>query len=336
MATRNPFSTSAYKAAFAQVLLSDEYTMDDECMVDMNSVTGNRQMYFAGRRPLYTDKCKGFVATTNKNRLLVAEFDLMGKYHTCYVVDLTDIKELKIQKVFGAVNIRFSGVTQLGAVSFDLDIQKRLFGTDLKNQKEHLEHLIEHLNRRDAVQSEPKLMSEEAKPETEEVKRAIEKPEPIPDKSEQDEIKRKMQIENGNPLGELFTRIRACCDKIEELEIDCHKIFPPLDETDISEWENSHCVVLPEGYKNWLMLSNGLDVGTIAILNPLETVTEYSVKGYEGYFCVGSYIGDGSMLMIDGRRKFYRDDHVWGIKEEAFDHFMEDWVLEHLEDEINA
>lgn len=145
MAVRNPFSTSAYRAAFAHILFPDEHITDDVCMVDMNSITGHRQMYAAGRHPIHTDKCKGFAATTNKGRLLVAEFDLYGRYHACYAVELGDIRSLKIQKAFGGVNISFSGTTRIGAVKFDLDIPKRLFGTDLKNQKQNLERLIEHL-----------------------------------------------------------------------------------------------------------------------------------------------------------------------------------------------
>ncbi len=117
-----------------------------------------------------------------------------------------------------------------------------------------------------------------------------------------------------NPLYETFQKITAYCDKIEELNIDCYKTFPPTTPEAIAQWEATNNAKLPEGYKNWLLLSNGFRMNTTAEISSLEGIWEPEFPDYEGYYRIGEYIGDGSMLLIDKEGNFYEDDHCFGRK----------------------
>lgn len=137
-----------------------------------------------------------------------------------------------------------------------------------------------------------------------------------------------------NPLYEKYIKIKEYCEKIEELNIDCYKIFSPTTKEAIIEWETKNNVKLPEGYKNWLLLSNGLDVNHNGEIAGLEEIFKLEIPEYEGYYKIGSYIGDGSMLVIDKDGKFYKDDHCFGMEESSFEDFLENWIIEHLRDEL--
>lgn len=141
-------------------------------------------------------------------------------------------------------------------------------------------------------------------------------------------------MKQNNPLYEKFIRIKEYCEKIEELDSDWYKTFPPATKEDIVAWENKNNAKLPEGYKNWLLLSNGLDVNHNGEIAGLEEIFKFEIPEYEGYYKIGSYIGDGSMLIFDKEGKFYEDDHCFGRKESSFEDFLENWIIRHLRDEI--
>lgn len=141
-------------------------------------------------------------------------------------------------------------------------------------------------------------------------------------------------MKQNNPLYDKFLQIKEYCDKIEDLNIDTYKIFPSATKESICQWESENNAKLPEGYKNWLLLSNGLDVKSNGEICGVEEIFELELPDYEGYYRIGAYIGDGSMLLIDKEGNFYKDDHCFGREKSDFEDFLEEWIIGHLRDEI--
>ncbi len=137
-----------------------------------------------------------------------------------------------------------------------------------------------------------------------------------------------------NPLYELFQQIKEYCDTIEEMNIEIDKLFPPTTQEAIDAWEIQNGAKLPEGYKNWLLLSNGFDMNQSVVLRGIEEIAKLEIPGYEGFYSIGSYIGDGSMLLTDTEGNFYLDDEAFGKEASTFEGFLEEWVIRHLVDEI--
>ena len=146
MATKNPFSTATYERVFREVLEFNEITNKDECLVRMNEPMGKKiSPIQAGHK---SAQCMAFITTTTNDRLIVAVFNLYGQFYQHYVMPLSEIRHLEIKKVFAGMNVSFRGMTQHGFATMKMYIPKREFGTDLKQQKEHMERLISNLNNR--------------------------------------------------------------------------------------------------------------------------------------------------------------------------------------------
>lgn len=116
-------------------------------------------------------------------------------------------------------------------------------------------------------------------------------------------------------------------------ESEDEKTFPSQTVGQIENWERIHKAVLPEEYKEFLLLSDGLvsDIfgGELFPLDeiipcPAELTEEYS-DGKNDYFIIGNYIGDGSILLCDRAGKFYKFDHCFGIEEDSLLNFLEYW-----------
>ena len=143
---KNPFCVAAYRKAFQKILGFSEITNKDECIVDMDEPMGDRIFILPGTH--CTTRCKAFVTTTTNDRMLVAVFDLYGKFHRYYELELKDIRNLQIKKVFGGMQISFGADTQdtkLGMVNMQMYIPKHDFGSDLKEQKIHLQRFVKNL-----------------------------------------------------------------------------------------------------------------------------------------------------------------------------------------------
>lgn len=140
---------------------------------------------------------------------------------------------------------------------------------------------------------------------------------------------------NKNPMQDRFNKMCDYCNRLEAADYDTYKIyFPPKTKEEIQTWEKEHQIMLPEGYKDWLLLSNGLyDVGGTNLYS-LEEVCMCPFPEYEEYYIIGSYIGDGSNVVTDKNGVFYELDHVDGLKQITFESFIDEWVIELLENDM--
>lgn len=135
-------------------------------------------------------------------------------------------------------------------------------------------------------------------------------------------------------LNEKFEQIREYCDKIEEADYNSYKLFAPVSREAVEKWEADNGVKLPEGFTSFLMLSNGFRMGSAAELYPLERIEPCTLSEYEGYYFIGEFIGDGSMLACDKAGKIFELDHVYGLEETTFEEFLDDWIIHILEDDL--
>ena len=143
--SKNPFQVATYKKVFQEILGFSEITNKDECLAEMNEPMGKKISFLPGHPVHCTSQCKAFVTSTTNDRLLVAIFDLYGKFYTYYEMKLCDMRNLVIKKAFGGMKVSFGGNTQLGWTSMEMYIPKYDFGSDLKEQKLHLQRLIGNL-----------------------------------------------------------------------------------------------------------------------------------------------------------------------------------------------
>lgn len=77
-------------------------------------------------------------------------------------MQLNELKNVVVKKAFGGMNISFYGKTQFGGLTMKMYIANHQFGTDLKEQKNHLKLFAEHLsNKNMAVEITEKKAIEE-------------------------------------------------------------------------------------------------------------------------------------------------------------------------------
>ena len=302
------FKTDTYKLIFSKYMINGESTCDDEVLVDMEEPRGMKISVLSGKYSHHVATCKAFATTTTNGRLLIAVFDLYGRFFECYHMQLNKLKNVVVKKAFGGMNISFYGKTQFGGLTMKMYIANHQFGTDLKEQKNHLKLFAEHLS--------DKNMAVEI---TE--KKAIEEPQ-----SKQSRI---------NPMQDLFGEIIRLGDILDENEIGSIKSKDGTTEEKINEVENTLLINLPEDYKNILLLSNGLRYQGTEIY-PIELVREIETDESERnkYYVIGSYIGDGSHIVIDSKGNVYYFDHVTGMEKTTFSDFINQWLIDILKDEL--
>lgn len=298
---KNPFQVATYKKTFQDILGFSEITNKDECLAEMNEPMGKKISFLPGHGAHRSSQCKAFVTTTTDDRLLVAIFDLYGQFYTYYEMNLCDMKDLVVKKAFGGIKLSFGGKTQLGWTSMEMYIPKHDFGSDLKEQKIHLQRLIGNL------QAEyPNKQGNTSEPE--------------------------INAQSNNPMKSRFDIICLLAEALEDNGIDTFKFPKGIKSEKVNEWESANDATLPKSYKNFLMLVNGFNSGS-SVVYPLEQATKLTVPDeFVGYYAIGEYIGDGSLLLTDGKGNFYYGDHVNGIEPATFEDFVDNWIINCMKD----
>ena len=55
---------------------------------------------------------------------------------------------------------------------------------------------------------------------------------------------------------------------------------------------------------------------------------------FPGYYIMGSYMGDGSLILLDKSGDFYYGDHAFGISKVDFSKFLEDDILQYMKEDL--
>lgn len=128
--------------------------------------------------------------------------------------------------------------------------------------------------------------------------------------------------------------IEVLAEMIEDNGIDTVKFYNGIDNSQIEEWEKNNDSKLPQGYKELLVLHNGFRYRFTQIL-PLEAIQMADeTDQFPGYYIMGSYIGDGSLILADKCGVFYYGDHAFGIDEVDFEKFLEKDILRYMKEDL--
>lgn len=151
---------------------------------------------------------------------------------------------------------------------------------------------------------------------------------PVEDKTIETEI----NAQSNNPLKARFDIIYLLAEALEENGIDTFRFPKGINCEKLNEWELENDVALPKSYKDFLMLVNGFKSQS-SVIYSLEQVTILTVPDeFVGYYAIGEYIGDGALLLTDGKGSFYYGDHVNGIEPSTFEDFIDNWIINCMKD----
>lgn len=135
-------------------------------------------------------------------------------------------------------------------------------------------------------------------------------------------------------IKEMFDDIVLIANILEENDIDSFKFPKGVSEEDIKNWEKENSVLLPEGYKSFILLANGFRNHGSEVY-PLGQITRLDFPDeFKGYYEIGSYIGDGSLILVDNEGNFYYGDHVDGVDKSTFEDFIEKWILDDMKESL--
>lgn len=133
---------------------------------------------------------------------------------------------------------------------------------------------------------------------------------------------------------EMFDDIVLIADTLEENDINSFKFPKGISEDEIKNWEKENSILLPESYKSFLLLANGFGNHGIEVYS-LGQITRLDFPDeYKGYYAIGSYIGDGSLILVDDKGNFYYGDHAGGVEQSTFENFVEKWILNDMKDSL--
>lgn len=333
MEQKNAFNTAAYRTIFSKFMADGERTCEDEVLADMEEPRGMKISLLPAKHTHHVTACKAFATTTTAGRLLVAVFDLYGKFYQCYHMQMKELQNVAVKKAFGGINISFYGNTQFGKLNIQMYIPNHQFGTDLKEQKNHLKLFAEHLlSKNTAVElienkEEYETPSVEIAEKTADYKQDSEKI--SADKAENKKYKE-------NPMQDMYDEIIRLSDILEENGINFVKCKEGTKEERLKDAENELLLYLPEDYRNILLLSNGLTYGGTEIY-PIERVRKIELPDnpeMNKYYIIGAYIGDGSHIVTDNKGAVYYLDHVNGIEETTFTEFINTWLMDIMKDDL--
>lgn len=135
-------------------------------------------------------------------------------------------------------------------------------------------------------------------------------------------------------IKEMFDDIVLLADTLEENDIDNFKFPMGISEEEIKNWEKENNVLLPEAYKSFLLLANGFRNHSAEVYSLGQITCLDFPDDYKGYYAIGSYIGDGSLILVDDKGNFYYGDHVDGVEQSIFEAFVEEWILNDMKDSL--
>lgn len=135
-------------------------------------------------------------------------------------------------------------------------------------------------------------------------------------------------------IKEMYDDIVILADVLEENGIDTFEFPNGISEEEIKAWEERYGIRLPQSYKEFLTLSNGFRKQGEEIFS-LDRISKIEIpEMLKGYYAIGSYIGDGSMLLSDDKGNFYYGDHVSGVESATFEEFVEHWIIDGMKEDL--
>lgn len=125
--------------------------------------------------------------------------------------------------------------------------------------------------------------------------------------------------DQNNSLQKEIDELLEICERMGGIEISNSQFEPPATEEEISSWELTNGITIPESYKEWLRFSNGSRVfGNTAQFYSIEGMILNEKYVPEDLVNIGHLIGDGELLcfsktsgkfatIFEGKRKDFNN-----------------------------
>ena len=108
-----------------------------------------------------------------------------------------------------------------------------------------------------------------------------------------------MNVPNNSLSSEINTILRL----MKELQGKRYFEFSPATSFDeISEWENQNSITIPQGYRDWLMFSNGSTIhGSLAEFYGINKIKIGLADMQKNSVIIGNVTGDGERLCFSSK-----------------------------------
>lgn len=239
----------------------------------------------------------GFVAVTDLQRLLVAEFSMLGVPMGNMSIPLKLIKSMEVSRtIFGQNCVKMVIDNQGEDYKVQFTFANNVYGMGIPNQKENLNGLIKKIEKREEIQglleSYKKLQKLQAvmaennmqvEPLEKMLERQIQQatqPQPAAEKP----VPKKVH-KGPDPVAMLKREKEYALSLCERLEAKCGKaeFGAPATESEITKWETANQVTIPEDLKEWLRFAGKSKFKGI----PLEFYPIAQFKKEQGYVVIG-------------------------------------------------
>lgn len=239
----------------------------------------------------------GFVAVTDLQRLLVAEFSMLGVPMGNMSIPLKLIKSMEVSRtIFGQNCVKMVIDNQGEDYKVQFTFANNVYGMGIPNQKENLDGLIKKIEEREEIQglleSYKKLQKLQAvmaennmqvEPLEKMLERQIQQatqPQPAAEKP----VPKKVH-KGPDPVAMLKREKEYALSLCERLEAKCGKaeFGAPATESEITKWETANQVTIPEDLKEWLRFAGKSKFKGI----PLEFYPIAQFKKEQGYVVIG-------------------------------------------------
>ena len=155
-----------------------------------------------------------------------------------------------------------------------------------------------------------------------------------------------MNDEKPKDLQECLERLKKGCEMLyDEYEYseDYSQFNPPATEERIQAMEKRIGLALPQGYRQFLLFSNGAKImGNSATIYGLDWIGASDPMVPEGYLTIGEVIGDGERIALseaDGKIYSCYNGRIslWHFKDRMFEMLSEcEGLIEDIQDDIEC
>ena len=179
-----------------------------------------------------TNNLYGFAAVTNRQRLLIAGFSMLGVPMGSRIIPFKNIKSVQINKtIFGQNSVKMVIEDCGQELKLNCTIADHVYAMGIPDQKKNLEGLL------DILQNRKKYIT------------------PVENKTQVQQTRQAQQTRKGPDYVAMLNREKqyalSLCDRLEA-RYGKAEFGAPLAEEVMTQWEAENQITIPEDLKEWL------------------------------------------------------------------------------------
>lgn len=271
----------------------------------------------------------GFVAVTDLQRLLVAEFSMLGVPMGDMSIPLKLIKSMEVSKtIFGQNCVKLVIDNQGKDYKVQFTFANNVYGMGIPNQKENLDGLIKKIENRkemqellesykklqklQAVMAENNMQVVPLEKMAELRAQQTTQPQKLSTQSQHAAEKPVQKpVRKGPDIVALLKREKeyalALCERLEA-KYGKAEFSAPVTDSEMTQWETANQVTIPEDLKEWLLFSGASKLKGIPLefypLKKFKKEQDYVIIGKRESMDIGFLIENGRYIGLeDGKRK---------------------------------